>query len=228
MVRPPRTNRSRLGLISDIFMAHTLYMRMYTQRGNALFLILIAVALFAALAYAITQTSSGGSNNIDRETAKIEVARLIQEMTYYRSTHQKIMLLNNNNIDYGTLNWGIPTPACTSGPECFWAPDGGNMVFDGRTFNFAIWYYPASSIGVSGLGTAADEPIITFAPAADEILGSSTACTEFNNAIAEGVDFSSGTFDLLGSGDILNTSGAYAGCIPNGASNMFYYAIEEN
>src|ERR1700685_795686 len=61
------------------------------ERGNALFLILIAVALFAALGYAITQSGRGGGN-ISNQTALITAAQVTEAPAGLRSAISRMVL----------------------------------------------------------------------------------------------------------------------------------------
>lgn len=47
------------------------------QRGNVLFLILLAVVLFAALNYAVTSSMSGGGKNASDERYRLLASQLI-------------------------------------------------------------------------------------------------------------------------------------------------------
>lgn len=64
------------------------------QSGNALFLILIAVALFAALSYAVTQSSRGGGASASKEQNIIYASRIVQLSTTIENAITKLQISN--------------------------------------------------------------------------------------------------------------------------------------
>lgn len=82
---------------------------MKNQSGNALFLILIAVALFAALSYAITNSGRGGGG-IDKETQALDAARLVQYAGAVERGIQRMAILNGTSateISFHDNGWGF-------------------------------------------------------------------------------------------------------------------------
>ena len=83
---------------------------MSNAKGNALFLILIAVALFAALSYAVTNSGRGGSG-IDREQADILAGQVMQSIAGFQSHLQRLEIIQG--YDQVTLNDAAPTSSGT-------------------------------------------------------------------------------------------------------------------
>ena len=83
---------------------------MNSEKGNALFLILIAVALFAALSYAVTNSGRGGSG-IDREQADILAGQVMQSIAGFQSHLQRLEIIQG--YDQVTLNDAAPTSSGT-------------------------------------------------------------------------------------------------------------------
>ncbi len=75
-------------------------------RGNAVFIILIAISLFGGLSYALTQNWRGIDSTTTEEQARLTATELIQHGNTLRPIIDRMMLLNNV-LDTNTSGTGI-------------------------------------------------------------------------------------------------------------------------
>lgn len=123
------------------------------QRGNALFLILIAVALFAALSYAVTQSGRGGGS-IERETRLLTAASVSQHIAEIQNAVQRMQIISNctaNDISFEHSDWGHAnydhTPAARE--ECqIYHPNGGGATF--QTIDTSVLHSSKSALATFG------------------------------------------------------------------------------
>lgn len=195
-----------------------------SARGNVLFLILIAVVLFAALSYAVTQ-SSRGSGSTDREKKSLEASSLIQKVTLLRTTVQRIMLTQNLSISEVMLCDPVASGVCfisggtgdmcSSGTSCIFAPGGGNI--SPSLFQDYHWIFRESGASMIGHGTT------QLLASVDLGVNDALLC----ESIQEGLGFST-TIELDPTnnfvyGDGTSFSGEYDFCISNVVGSNTYY-----
>ena len=73
------------------------------QNGNVLLIIFAAVALFAALSYAVTQTTRGGTD-LSKEKLKLTASYLIEWHMNAKAAYDKLRLIRGYSIDSLYLN----------------------------------------------------------------------------------------------------------------------------
>lgn len=104
--------------------------------GNILFLILIAVALFAALSYAITSSSRTGESGIAKDKAKLKASELIQFMSEIENGVNRAKVINgctDSQLSFYHSSYGIHAanhnPNAPSDFRChIFHPSGGGVV----------------------------------------------------------------------------------------------------
>lgn len=126
---------------------------MSKQSGNLLFLILLAVVLFAALSYAVTSSIRGDGKNSAKENNKLLVSQLLQNLTLMTNTITRWTMVNGweiSEIDMRGENFGGSIgniPGCTTNNCNLFHPAGG-----GIEPNISIDYLQptASSCSITG------------------------------------------------------------------------------
>lgn len=110
---------------------------MHYQTGNILFLILIAVALFAALSYAVTSSSRSSSSGVSAEQTKIGVNRMLQHASAIEQAITKMRVINGcteSQISAYSELWETPsdynnTSAPADGRCNIYHPNGGGIAW---------------------------------------------------------------------------------------------------
>jgi len=170
-------------------------MQKKTQRGNVLFLILIAVALFAALSFAVTSSMRGGGE-ASEDTSLLETTPLVQYATQMKYTVDKLMLLNGcdeTELSFHTTSWppntsGYPgggasdyiNPNAPSDNSCHvFHEDGGGLPWIHVTDKVvnSIEFQVSGNWGVNDLGgnLCADVELLFLAEVTEEM------CVQIND-----------------------------------------------
>lgn len=108
------------------------------RSGNVLFLILIAVALFAALSYAVTSSNRGGTGNTKAEQAELQATALLNYVNEFRTASLRMRMTGNckaeqfsfESAPYNETNiyTQYPNANAPSDKRChFFHPAGGGI-----------------------------------------------------------------------------------------------------
>ncbi|MAS87412.1 MAG: hypothetical protein CMH30_05490 [Micavibrio sp.] len=145
-----------------------------SERGNVLFLILIAVALFAALSYAVTQSSRSGRGDASSETAAVNAATITQYPTGIRTAVLR-MTISGLTLDRIEFNEPDDFGTCTTPPggdtaaACVFHPNGGGATYQLAPASAMAtgvnepWYFNAN-FKPDGVGLDANPEYMAFLP----------------------------------------------------------------
>ena len=144
------------------------------ERGNVLFLILIAVVLFAALSYAVTQSSRTGGGDAGRETNLISSAEITQYPAAVKTAMVRMII---NGVSYEELKFNPPSAFAGLGSDLaqgVFHPSGGGAAYNQASASAmdsdtpGTWYFNASyeveDIGTSSAASPDGNDFVAFLP----------------------------------------------------------------
>ncbi len=146
------------------------FSRRASESGNVLFLILIAVALFAALSYAVTQSTRSGGGDASSEASVISGAEVTQYPAGIRTAVVRMIIAGN---DVSALRFNSPSGFGGNLSVEVFSPSGGGVPYasapkdvmaNGTPGTWAFnGNFEIENIGSTG-GVGANADLIAFLP----------------------------------------------------------------
>lgn len=178
------------------------YRNRETERGNVLFLILIAVALFAALSYAVTQSTRSGSGDASGETNLINSAQLAQYPAGVRTSVVR-MVIGGISVDQLVFDGPTNFSAISDHRYAVFHPQGGGAVFQRAPQELldqgasGAWIfsslYQVADVGSTDAGDTGANEIIAFLPGVSQNI-----CRRLNREVGITSGNADGIPDALG------------------------------
>lgn len=140
--------------------------------GNILFIILIAVALFAALSYVVISSSRSGGGNIEQEQSQLTINGMMQYGVALRTAITRLLVGANcteETLSFASTGWSNPwlyanlaTPASS---VCkIFSPKGGDVPWqrppEGASNSGSLEYIISPGVAVKDIGTIANEIVL--------------------------------------------------------------------
>ena len=238
------------GLQAKLFVGYTVNMRKnYTTNGNVLFLILIAVGLFAALSYAVSRGTTGGTSTITDEQGRIGAGEILRTMQSIKGGYDFLWNQKGCSIDeisfikagmeIGAIDFDADSPKADDSCDMFAIAGAGvnyptnlnqyqEQVAAGTSFGkLAFWFSgnePAVNFGITNLGTAANDHIVILEAVRPEICTNLNSLAKIPLPDAEKID--AGT--VIGDA-VANFAGKTSGCRARASGGPYdaFFVIQE-
>ncbi len=221
------------------------------ERGSVIFIILIAVALFAALSFATTRGMRGGESGVEKEQAKLLATEIIQYTNSLQTAIQMMQIdgVNDEDISFHADFWGhTDYKHAVAQPEenRVFSPSGGGVNYTKPKDDMnggADWVFTGdnrASLG-SEIGTTEADLIMVLpkvtdsvcAKINDDLVGSETipdeidffSLVKFNGTFAAGtkLDIAETDYADLQMGCLRSKAGA--GTTQTAPGKNYFYAV---
>ena len=198
------------------------------QRGNALFLILIAVVLFAALSYAITQSDRGGGN-VAKEKLAVDYSTSLNILNLASSEFMRLCIKGCDLGDIEQTEGEVPKQGCA-----FWAKNSGNFPYRNNDNGIYLMRLRMPVVGtglhdVIAITTTPSKAVCDYVNEKNNIIHTVDFGTDSNTMDSASIAFSDAP--SIGASSVSSDfNGKSQGCLAEGALSAdysIYQVIEE-